>query len=101
MLAMTKFGTLWLFDITGSDTIKILSVHTGEGEHSARVVKAVLHGPAGGNYRQMQIITGAEDGTVKETSLANLEQVHEIYRPRRTVQDIIIANNLLVIAFNM
>jgi hypothetical protein len=24
---MTKFGVLWLIDITGNDTIKIISVH--------------------------------------------------------------------------
>ena len=31
MLAMSKFGVLWLIDLTGHDTIKVLSVHCGMG----------------------------------------------------------------------
>lgn len=42
MLAMTKFGTLWLLDITGSDTIKILSVHSAEGHRPPRINKAII-----------------------------------------------------------
>lgn len=47
------------------------------------------------------MISGSVDGTVKQTSLKNLEQINEIYRPRRCVCDILLVDELLIVAFAM
>lgn len=71
MLVFTKSGTLWLFDIGELKTIKILSVHCigggigGEGG-SARINRVVVADDGNG------IISASDDGTVKQTCIANL-----------------------------
>ena len=92
MLAMTKFGVLWLLDLTGKDTIKISSVHTGSPLNPLRITKA--H-----QISDIEIVSGGTDGTVKCTSLFNLEQTYDLYKPRKSVKDIILANDLMIVAF--
>ena len=77
MIAMTKFGVLWLLDLTDYQTIKVLSVHGWSGQteneaHGSRITKGVL---MEGN-KELTFITGSEDGSVKETLVRNLEQVN-------------------------
>ena len=48
------------------------------------------------------LISGGKDGNVFETSLKNLEQSAEIYKPRKSVKDMIYNSekNILLVAFN-
>lgn len=89
MLAMSRLGILWLIDFTGHDTIKVLSVHgeVGAGETNTPITKALAVGD-----KEISVISGSVDGTVKQTSLKNLEQINEIYRPRRCVCDILLVD---------
>ena len=74
MLVMSKFGVLWLLDVTGRDTIKISSVHTRvDPSYSTqptitKCINAVVSGSGGRDT----IISGGRDGTVKVTTLDNL-----------------------------
>ena len=93
MLVLTKFGVLWLFDLTGNDTIKISSVHTSASSNNAVITKCIA-------INDEEILTGGSDGTVKCTSLLNLEQNYEVYKPRKSVKDIVISNGLMIVAFD-
>lgn len=66
MLIMSKCGVLWLMDLSGKDTIKILSVHVPlQSSPQNRITQAL-------QLSEGQIISGGVDGTVKCTSLFNL-----------------------------
>ena len=85
---MTKFGVLWLVDLLDRETMKVLSLHDSNGE----INKCICD--------DLYIVTGGKDGNVYETSLTNLEQTSEIYKPRRSVNDIVFANEMVAVAFS-
>lgn len=102
MIAMTKFGVFWLLDFTGHHTIKVLSVHSPLGAISDSDGSIITKGLViEKENMDPRIITGCGDGCVKETLLRNLEQTNEIYRPRRYVYDILLADELLIVAFGL
>jgi hypothetical protein len=103
---MSKLGVLWLVDLVDGVTIKVLTVHgsaiyeTAQNISNKVITKAlILDGPS--PQHPKTLITGSIDGTVKQTSLINLEQTHEIYKPRRTVTDILVANDMVIVGFDI
>lgn len=66
MLAISKFNVLWLIDITNGDTIKIMSTHSKNTNHTPNIAEAVIMADDSG------FISGANDGCLKFTSLNNL-----------------------------
>lgn len=108
MLIITKLGVLWLVDILDNQTIKILTVHSHpistNTPHTSKIISKCLVSSKftkNMSLSDIKIITGSFDGTVKETSFFNLEQTAEIYKPRRMVNDFVMANGMILVAFGI
>lgn len=90
MLALTKYGVLWMIDLIDHTTVKILSFHAHPP--SINQVIPIPHSP--------YIVSGGEDGIVNITYSKNLEQCSQIYKPRKAATDLLINGDKLLVSFN-
>lgn len=89
-MVVTKTGSLWLLDYGDWVTVKVSSVHT------LAITLAEILTSQQGDY----LLTSSLDGTVKFTSLMNLEQALEVYKPRRQAKCFCTSGGFALLAFN-
>ena len=89
VIMVSKLKTMWLVDFSDFMTVKVISYH------SQSVTSMEID-----SLDDNRIITGGAEGTLKITSLTNLEQDYEIYKPRKQVTSIVQALDMLIVGFD-